>query len=109
MRRSRDSLLATGAAPAKEAAGYHPGACHVHQHCAEEHHRLAARHAANPARLFGAGMTAEEMALVLEAAQALVDPPERFSTKTRSGSGHAKYGPAFYDRYVFLYFYILTF
>ena len=36
----------------------------------------------NASRLFAGNMTPEEMALVLEAAQAFVDPPERFSTKS---------------------------
>ena len=50
--------------------------------------------------MFTGNMTAEEMALVLEAAQALVDPPERFSSKSKSGH---KFAPPIFghnDRFV---------
>jgi len=51
---------------------HHPGDPHLHQ-------------VFNSQRLFSGKMTAEEVALVLEAAQAFVDPPEKFSSKVKSG------------------------
>jgi hypothetical protein len=106
-RHSRDSLSMSSAAP-KESLGHHHrqnagndnNAYHIHQHCMEDHH-----HCGRPGsgKLFSGNMTPEEMALVLEAAQALVDPPERFSTKIKPGQLVHKHTPFCYaqnDRFV---------
>ena len=98
LRHSRDSLavsasVSSAVSVAKDTPGlpghipHLPGtACLLHQHCADDLHRgLRSHGGGNPGRLFSGNMTAEEMALVLEAAQALVDPPERFSSKSKSG------------------------
>ena len=93
LRHSRDSLLVS---TQKDVSGIssimqpHSGSsCLLHQHCADDHPHAEKSHSRNPGRLFAGNMTPEEMALVLEAAQALVDPPERFSSKSKSLHKHS--------------------
>jgi hypothetical protein len=74
----RQSALISSTAPKDSSSHLR----HQHQHV--EENRSSSRHSglSNASRLFAGNMTPEEMALVLEAAQAFVDPPERFSTKS---------------------------
>jgi len=101
--RSRDSLsMSSSTTTAKDASG--GGSQHRQALDSSYHHmhledHLAGRHAgiSNAGRLFSGNMTPEELALVLEAAQAFVDPPERFSTKSKSSSfvhKHQQHSPA---------------
>ena len=84
----RQSVLISSTAPKDNTASH---LRHQHQHVEET--RSSSRHSgmSNASRLFAGNMTPEEMALVLEAAQAFVDPPERFSTKS-SKSVHVGQG-----------------